>query len=213
MVEGIKSTKLQVFLVVLIAVFANALWLGEIVWIKGWAGTNWLKGSMGSALLICLLVPVAVLLMVDRFQRLPPTKISGFVLISAIVLMICYEITRASLFRIHALGFLDHLMQGHLRQNLSDFAVLAGIPFAIALAGLILPVILNLMIQPMKRTAFFYFVGAFLLTVPASLVSIHIFPALDGSTDYIHAVKMGYPAFWTVLLTAVAAGLSRQKEP
>jgi hypothetical protein len=104
-------------------------------------------------------------------------------------------------------------MQGHLRQNLSDFAVLAAIPFAIALASLILTALLNLWIHPMKRSAFFYFVGAFLLTVPASLLSIQIFPALDGSTDYIHAVKMGYPAFWTVLLTAVAAGLSRQKEP
>jgi len=38
-----------------------------------------------------------------------------------------------------------------------------------------------------------------------------VFPAVNGSTDQIHAIKMGYPVFWTALLIPVAMGLGRKR--
>jgi hypothetical protein len=211
MAELFKSKSLQLLLVILIAVLANVLWLGEIVWIKGWAGTRWLSGQMWASVWVCLLVPTATLLTVRRDRGCRPIKMTGFVLITGAVLLICYEIVRDSLYSLHSVGFLALLMQGDLLQKLKDFAVLAGIPFAVILASITLHATLHLLIQPMKRTALFYFAGAFLLVGPASLASVLILPALNGSTDYIHAVKMGYPAFWSVICTAFAAFPAQQR--
>lgn len=45
----------------------------------------------------------------------------------------------------------------------------------------------------------------------ARISSYHSSPScLNRATDYIHAVKMGYPAFWTVVLVAAAVALGRR---
>ena len=36
------------------------------------------------------------------------------------------------------------------------------------------------------------------------LVTIELVPAVNGATDGIHAIKMGYPVFWVVALLFVA---------
>jgi hypothetical protein len=211
MAEVFKSKRLRFLLVILIAVLANVLWLGEIVWIKGWAGTRWLSGQMWASVFVCMLVPTATLLTVRKDRGGRPIKMIGFVLITGAVLMICYEIVRDSLYSLHSVGFLALLLQGDLLQDLKDLAVLAGIPFAVILASLTLHVMLHVLIQPMKKTALFYFAGAFLLVGPASVASVLVLPALNGSTDYIHAVKMGYPAFWSVICAALAALPAQQR--
>jgi hypothetical protein len=50
-----------------------------------------------------------------------------------------------------------------------------------------------------------FFLSAFLLILPLSLVTIQVVPALHNETDLINAVKMGYPAFWSVLLIGIAS--------
>ena len=36
---------------------------------------------------------------------------------------------------------------------------------------------------------------------------------LNGSTDEIHAIKMGYPVFWTALLVPSALRLGKKANP
>jgi hypothetical protein len=55
--------------------------------------------------------------------------------------------------------------------------------------------------------------AALLLVMPLSVATIKIFPALNGSMDEIHSIKMGYPVFWTTVLVPVALRLGRKKRP
>lgn len=66
------------------------------------------------------------------------------------------------------------------------------------------------LLGPVSRCTALYAAAAFVLAVPASLMTIHLLPALNGARDYIHAVKMGYPAFWTVVLLSGAVALGRR---
>jgi hypothetical protein len=51
---------------------------------------------------------------------------------------------------------------------------------------------------------------ALFLVLPLSVATITAFPALNGATDEIHAVKMGYPVLWTALLVPLALRLGRK---
>ncbi|HYR85045.1 MAG TPA: hypothetical protein VE422_13265 [Terriglobia bacterium] len=52
-----------------------------------------------------------------------------------------------------------------------------------------------------------------LLVLPISIATIKVFPALNGSTDQIHSIKMGYPIFWTAVLVPIAMRLGRKSRP
>jgi len=43
-----------------------------------------------------------------------------------------------------------------------------------------------------------------ILVLPLSFATIRIFPALNGSTDELHSIKMGYPVFWAALIVPLA---------
>lgn len=53
---------------------------------------------------------------------------------------------------------------------------------------------------------------AFLAVLPLSFATIKHLPAINGSIDQIHSIKMGYPVFWSALLTPLAVYLG-QKRP
>jgi membrane protein YdbS with pleckstrin-like domain len=99
---------------------------------------------------------------------------------------------------------------GTLSEDLDDLAVVLAIPFAILLAAGVVHLSVSGFLGRVSRWTVLYVAAAFVLVVLASLLTIQLFPALNRFTDFIHAVKMGYPAFWTVVLVSGAVALGRR---
>ena len=80
-----------------------------------------------------------------------------------------------------------------------------------ALVPTLFPLISNRWLDPTYRRTPLYLVVALILVLPLSFATIRLLPALNGSTDEIHAIKMGYPVFWTALLVPSALWLGKKK--
>jgi hypothetical protein len=63
---------------------------------------------------------------------------------------------------------------------------------------------------PVRRRVSLFLALALVAVPPVSWLTLQVVPALNGRNDFIHAVKMGYPVFWTVILVAGAVALGRQ---
>jgi hypothetical protein len=49
-----------------------------------------------------------------------------------------------------------------------------------------------------------------ILVLPLSFTTIRMLPALNGSTDELHSIKMGYPVFWAALIVPLALRIGRK---
>jgi hypothetical protein len=65
-------------------------------------------------------------------------------------------------------------------------------------------------LEPVCWRTVVYLAVVLVLVLPLSFATIQILPALNSSTDQIHAIKMGYPVFWTALLLPVGLRLGRR---
>jgi hypothetical protein len=194
---------LRLLLVVAGAFVAWGLWLGEVVWIKGWTGLAWLSGFNWSAVPICfLVVAVASYLVTERatWRNRLAFVASGFVLAMA-----AFVAARAAAFDLFSFKFFygQSINWWAVRDLL--FIALAGIAVSVGLA-----VAAGRFLTPVRGWTVLLLAAALLLALPLSLVTIEIFPALNGSDDAIHSVKMGYPVFWTALLVPLALRLGRR---
>ena len=93
----------------------------------------------------------------------------------------------------------------------------ASVAGAFVLGAALVPVVLPLArrrwLVPTSYLAMPYLALALLLVLPLSFATIHVVPALNGSSDEIHAIKMGYPVFWTALLVPAALRLGKKRAP
>jgi len=133
-------------------------------------------------------------------------RVAGFLVAVCVALWMSFEMCRI------ALGLLlttHHLPYGNAPwEALEQLAVL---PIAILLASAVIHASVSRLLGETSRWTTLYVAAAFVLVVPASLLTIQLLPALNRFTDYIHAVKMGYPAFWTVVLVSGAVALGRHR--
>jgi hypothetical protein len=186
--------------VLLLALASLAAWRVEVEWVKGWAGLRWLEGYPWAALPICLFVAAAVLVPVAARRSVPAGRAFAFLILATGTCLLAFELARRWLYEAGS---------ARLPPAPSVWRLLLSplTSIALAAAGLFLAVDRLLLHLPARRAAFF--VGALLLIWPASLLTIQLLP-VHGYRDAIHAVKGGYPTFWTTLLLgAVAAAAVR----
>ena len=51
-----------------------------------------------------------------------------------------------------------------------------------------------------------------LLTIPLSMISVKVIPGFGSGSDWIDAVKMGYPVFWMIASLGISGlMISKQK--
>ena len=193
--------------VILISLFlagvfaAWGLWIADVWWVKGWAGLAWLSGFNWSAFPICLLIVIMSSYLVAKHIRVSERII--FVGFGCLITIAAFAMTRWAAFELFA-GSIS------VRPGLEAIVVLV-------IAGLIVSVGLtvsaNRWLAPLHYwTGILVAVGLFLV-LPLSFGTIKIFPAFNGSTDQIHAVKMGYPVLWTAVLIPIALRLGRKAQP
>ena len=183
-------------------------WLGEVLYVKGWQGLRWLDGYPTASVLgvVCVVLSVALPIHVSRGSGL--RRVALFVAVSSPIALLSFELARSSLHALHSrsVGFMQLAGETAMARDfvlanaggLLGAAALTAVGFTIAARAILAPVNWRM-------------AGLFLLALafvwPMSVLTIWAFPALSGATDYLSAVKMGYPVLWTNVLMALASGL------
>jgi hypothetical protein len=163
----------------------------------------WLDGWTFAALPGCLLAALSMLVAAGG-ARGRPGRAVAFVTIGTAVSLAAYEIGRRCMLSLPAVAWLSQ------REAFEHIAIPGAAAYALATGGLhgAARIIARQSPWGLVLTA-----EALLLVLPASAATIHFLPAPDGSTDLIHAVKVGYPAAWTCLLVAAATAAATRREP
>jgi hypothetical protein len=178
---------------------AWGLWLAEVRWVKGWAGLAWLSGFNWSALPACALIVVMASYFVTAHARWPDRAM--FLGVAWVIAVSAFAMARWAAFEMFSGGFPGREVPGP--------------GFVLLIAGLIVPVGFTIAgkrwLGPLHYWTGTLVAIGLLLVLPLSFATIKVFPALNGSTDQIHAIKMGYPVFWTAVLIPVAMGLGRKR--
>jgi hypothetical protein len=197
--------------VLMIAAFvAWALWLGEVVWVKGWAGLAWLDEFNWSSVPICAVIVVTASYFVSADA--PWRERTKFVAFGFALAIWAFREGRWAMMEF----FMDlpFPLPGYkptITEILSDVAVSVGTLIVSGLAvsvGLVAAA--TRWLAPLHIWTAIVVIVALLLVLPLSLLTVTVFPALSGNTDEIHAVKMGYPVLWTALLVPLSLRVGRR---
>jgi hypothetical protein len=196
------SKVLRILLVLVWAFAAWALWMGEVRWVKGWAGLPWLAGFNWSALPICALIALSVALLLPKPPRKPNRTL--FVSVGGLLMFTAFLVSRWVAFRMFSggSGLLAEAGKGPLL-----LLLLTSLLLSVSLAYLA-----DRWLASLHFWTVFLVFSALGLALPLSIITIRILPALNGSTDSIHAFKMGYPVFWLALLLPLALWLGCKPE-
>jgi hypothetical protein len=191
------------------AFVAWGLWMEEVIWLMGWAGLAWLDEFNWSSLPISAVIMATSSYVVA--SRAGWRSRAIFIGLGSVLAVAAFAVVRwvaehffgfsypmffffpiSPIFGFSAdpfVSFLEHL----------TVIVLVGILVA---AGL--PVLAHWCLSPVRVWTAPLLALGLILVLPLSVATIQVFPALNGSTDDVHAVKMGYPVFWTALVIPLA---------
>jgi len=177
---------------------AWGLWLAEVRWVKGWEGLAWLSGFNWSALPICALIVVVASYVTPARASRPDRRV--FIGVGWVLAIAAFAVARRATFELFSGSAMG-------RAGLGPAAVLLIAGAAVS-AGLALSA--SRWLAPLRRWAGVLVAVGLALVLPLSVATIRLLPALNGSTDQIHSIKMGYPVFWTAVLVPLALRLGRR---
>lgn len=201
---------ISLILIVSLALTGFRIWLYEILVVKGWYGLNWLsKGSIYSSYLITLLVVFAFMLPFILYRHIAIRKFFFLTILFYLISVIYYEVAKqatctflfgrcsASIF--HSNKFLGYLFIPSI--------------FILPFFGRVYWSIVNKFIFKNKKSNRHIISTLVFLTIPFSLLTIQIDPGYGSGTDWIDAIKMGYPVFWiTIFFGLSGVFIARQPE-
>jgi len=179
---------------------AWGLWLAEVLLIKGWGGLAWLSGFNWSALPICVLIVVVTGHIVNAHARWAEKM--KFIGAGFVVTLVAFAITRWTCFQLFWGGLPD-------TTDRRPFVILIATWLGMSVA---LSLLASRWLAPLHRWTGILVALGLALAMPLSFLTIKVFPAVNGSTDQIHAIKMGYPVFWIALLLPLAMRLGRKSK-
>jgi hypothetical protein len=193
----------------MLASIAVALWQFELLRRIGWPGLRWLDHPSWSVHVIYLLFACA--LAVGAGAPAPRAwswwrRVAFF---AAIYLLssLCLDMVKVGVAQLFFVGYATWLDPIQAIPGLSH----ALLPLGGLLLALGTSTAVHLLHAPLRRFRCGFFMLVALVAVgPASFLTVLVFPAHDGSTNFIHAIKMGYPAFWVIVLSSAAVAASRR---
>lgn len=200
-----KRTKLlRVGFILMLAVGAVVLWLLELVYIIGWSGLRWVEQNPLSTHAIGGLLGVAMGMSATWEKKSANGgrrwRLGLFVGCVWGLSMMCLELARVGISQLYSVGVSTRLNPLLGLHGIGIFLVPFSILVFAAGASILLRTLFGF---PWIRSCGSLVLGL-TAVIPASLLTIKFIPALDGSTDFIHAIKMGYPAFWVIIFSSTA---------
>ncbi|NTW31489.1 MAG: hypothetical protein HGB12_02495 [Bacteroidetes bacterium] len=182
------------------SILGIGIWLYEIVEIKTWHGLNWLRGELYSPFLIAILPVFAFMtpFFVNKQLTIKKSIISIVILYATNI--ICFQIGKQLCF--HVYGYetwcFDWIKGEDVLKPLLPLIVL------LIFIGLSYHITAHKFIEKNKKINVFFITILLPLIIPVSLISIELNSGFGSGTDWIDAVKMGYPIFWTAMLLGFA---------
>jgi hypothetical protein len=118
-----------------LGLLSTGIWLGEVIWLKGWEGLRWLDGYPWAAPPTALAVSLGALVAGSGRTHTSWRRRGAFLIMVWAALWASFEVSRYSLFALHSRGFIMYLGTGSLSQKLDDVGVVMTVPFAVVLAS------------------------------------------------------------------------------
>ena len=181
------------------ALFAWGLWFMEVCWIKGWAGLAWLAGFNWSALPICCLIATMSMYIMDVHSK--SRQRWAFVAAASLSMLGGFVACRWAMFEIFS-------GPTTVRHAFPALVILIGTLIGVSV---VLTFAANRWLSPLHRWTTVSILCALIMVMPLSVFTIKAFPALNGSTDTVHSIKMGYPVFWASLLVPLFLTIGRKR--
>lgn len=188
-----------------LGLFAWGAWLWEVVAVKGWASLAWLDGFPRAAWLGIACAAAAVALPFRVLARARPARLLAFAALAAPLAFASFELGRGALYGLYGRGQVLVAMLDPGLWERQRAALLAALIGAAALTAVGFTLALRWLAAPVGWKLAALYLLALALVLPASLLTIGLFPALGGQTDLVHAIKMGYAAGWTPVLLGAAS--------
>ncbi len=184
------------------------LWLYEIVEIKTWASLNWLSGQLYSPFLATLFSVFAFMTPFFISRQLTIKKTIICILIFYTTNIICFQIGEQICNAIYSKFW-------WLAGTATDLILIALMTLALFIfLGLSYRLTTHKLIKKNKKINVLFITMLLLLTIPLSWMTIYINTGFGHGTDWVDAVKMGYPIFWTtILLGLIGLIIARQPAP
>ena len=177
------------------AALAWGLWIAEVVWITGWAGLAWTSSYDWSC------IPISLVIMATSGHFVAPAapwrRQFLFVIVGSVLAVAAFQLSKSSLVELFSETMFG---AGALAPMLLALAVAILFPLGLAVAAHSTLIPVHLWTAPLLGLGL-------VLVGPLSLATIKLLPALNGATDALHAIKMGYPVFWTALVVPIALRL------
>ncbi|HLK90876.1 MAG TPA: hypothetical protein VKZ18_13345 [Polyangia bacterium] len=209
LVEGGRRRVVMARAGAVLALAGGALgaWLYEVVQVRGWEGLRWLSAFPRAGLAGSVLVPLAMLAVLVEPGRPSARRALAFLAVSTAVCLAAFALGRAGVYALFEPGHLPPAGRAPAFEAM-ELTLLALVGAAVGLWASV-----RALLRPLTRWAVAYLALAIVLVLPASVATIRLVPALNGSQDFVHAVKMGYPVFWTVVLVAAAVAVAVKRTP
>lgn len=191
-----------------LGVLSSAAWLGEVVLLKGWDGLRWLEGYPSASFVGVACVALSVLVPIHVKHRISVGRASLFVAIAFAIGWFSFDLARSCLYELHSpsAAFMALSMDPSMAWHFT-FRNLAGLASAALLSAVGFTVAVRLFLARVSWWMAGLFLAAIALVMPVSMLTILVVPALNGKTDYLYVVKMGYPLFWTNILMGLVGWL------
>jgi hypothetical protein len=194
--------------VLAIALLSFGLWFGEINLIKGWAGIAWLSGFNWASIPICILIALScVLVLPKQAHKLHPAM---FIVFSSILLLAVFMVARYEILSMGNSQFFSPSQMAFPGPNALPVMILicAWIVLSVGIT-----VFSNRVLVATRKSTPLLLGVAVPVAIMLGLLTVKIIPAINGSKDAIHAVKMGYPVFWLATLVPFALRLGYLEKP
>jgi hypothetical protein len=172
-------------IIISLAILSQALWLFELTARIGWKGLAWLKADLLSPFLIGLFVALAFITPFWVRYRQIDTRIVLTVLTFYMINLSCYLLS-------------DILYKGVQVHSTPLLQILRIFILIIFITGYYY--VTNELIMPIQKRFAALFVLCIVFMYVLSLISVFIFKGFGTGTQWIDAVKMGYPLLWLCLL-------------
>lgn len=187
----------NIALISVFAVFAWGLWIGEILFFTGWNSLNWLRKSLFSPYLILILLSFAFLNPLLQIRKTEEKLNPVFPALIYAASLICF-------FSSEVLMRISYCRSCFISET-QVWLINTGLVSDCFVFGFILQRITEKYSGRMPRGFGIVLALGAVSAALLSLVTVRLIPGYGTGTGWADAVKMGYPVFYSVLLTGLSS--------
>jgi hypothetical protein len=180
-----EERQLTLKIIIGLAILSQALWLLELTVRIGWKGLAWLKVDLVSPILIGLFAALAYITPFWVRYRQIDTRIILTVLTFYMINLSCYLLSCV-------------LSKSLQTQGTLFLQIIRILIFIVFISGYYC--VTNELIMPIKKHLVALFLLCIIFIYVLSLISVFVIKGFGTGTQWIDAVKMGYPQLWLCVL-------------